>query len=64
MKNGNYENAHKFADWQMSGFYGCLMARERGYIVPNNLSLEYARTDTTFNFNEQVLKVEHVKNKF
>lgn len=63
-ENGTYENAHKFADWQMSGYYGCFMAKERGYIVPNNLSIDYAKTDTAYNAIEQAQKIEHVKNKF
>lgn len=62
--NGNYDNAHLFADWQLSGYYGCFMAKERGYIVPNNLSISYAKTDTAFNADEQAKKIEHVKNKF
>ena len=63
-ENGTYENAHIFADWLLSGYYGCLMSTERGYMVPNNLSLDYAKKNKQFNADDVSAKMEHVKNKF
>jgi len=62
-ENGNYDNAYRFANWLTSGYYGCIMAKERGYIVPNNLSVEYAKTDKDFNVDDISKKIEQAKNK-
>jgi putative spermidine/putrescine transport system substrate-binding protein len=59
-----YEKAHLFADWLASGYYGCLMASERGYIVPNDLTLEYAKNNQQFDEQEIKKKIQHVKEKF
>lgn len=64
IENKTYENAHLFADWLASGYYGCLMATERGYIVPNNLTLDYAKSSPQFDEIEIKQKIEHVKKKF
>jgi putative spermidine/putrescine transport system substrate-binding protein len=37
-----YELCHKFADWELAGFYGCKLASIRGYVVPTDTSVEYA----------------------
>jgi putative spermidine/putrescine transport system substrate-binding protein len=63
-ENGNYDNAHLFANWLTSGYYGSVMVQNRGYVVPNNLTIEYAKTDNAFNSDEIAKKIEHVKNKF
>ena len=63
-ENGNYDNAHLFADWLASGLYGCIMATERGYVVPNNAAIEYSKKSEGFDEKEIIQKIEHVKNKF
>jgi len=44
------EAAHKFADWELSGYYGCSLALQRGYVVPNEASITYA-VDHAAEFN-------------
>lgn len=63
-KRGLVGLAHEFANWELNGYYGCVMAKEKGYIVPNDLSVEYAKKDKNFNEAEIEEKIEHVKNKF
>lgn len=59
------EEAHKFANWELSGFYGAVLAKERGYIVPNGKAYEYALNHPKeFNAEDQEKKSENVENKF
>jgi len=63
-KKGLVDIAHKFVNWQLSGFYGCVMSEEKGYIVPNNLAVDYAKTDKRYNPDLIQSKIQHVKDKF
>ncbi len=56
--------AHQFANWLMNGFYGNWMTKNRGYVVPNDTTLAFAKQSSEFDFEEQKKKIEHVKNKF
>jgi putative spermidine/putrescine transport system substrate-binding protein len=58
------ELAHQFANWTLSGYYGCAMASERGYIVPNDKGVDYAKTDPLFKADVVAQKIQHVKDKF
>lgn len=55
---------YDFANWELSGYYGCELAKQRGYIVPNDLSIEYARRDPNFNAADQENKINRLKDKF
>jgi len=62
---GLVDLAHEFANWEMSGFYGCSLAKKRGYVVPNNSGVEFARAHAAeFNPDQQNTVVENVRNKF
>lgn len=58
------DDVHKFANWELNGFYGCELAKQRGYIVPNDLSVDYARQTKEYDTDEQAKKLEHVRSKF
>jgi putative spermidine/putrescine transport system substrate-binding protein len=62
---GSVDLAHQFANWELSGFYGCALAKKRGYVVPNDKSVEFAKAHTTeFDPLQQTKIVENVRNKF
>jgi putative spermidine/putrescine transport system substrate-binding protein len=42
-QRGTIEMAHDFANWELGGFYGCVLGNERGYAVPNDSSLDFAK---------------------
>jgi putative spermidine/putrescine transport system substrate-binding protein len=51
------DDVHKFANWELGGYYG--------YIVPNSSSLDYAKAHSKeYDPTEQSKKLEHVKSKF
>jgi putative spermidine/putrescine transport system substrate-binding protein len=59
------DDVHKFANWELGGYYGCELAKQRGYIVPNGSSLDYANAHSKdYDPAEQSKKIEHVKSKF
>lgn len=37
---GTAEAAHRFVNWQLSGFYGCILGSLRGYMVPTPLCID------------------------
>lgn len=62
---GLYEIAHKFANWELGGYYGCVLAELRGYVVPNETTLEYAKNHLEkFDYEKQKKIAENVKWKF
>src|SRR2546428_9317090 len=62
---GVVEAAHRFADWELGGYYGCALAKKRGYVVPNDKGLEYARTHSQeFDVKAQETIVGNVQKKF
>ena len=58
------DEVHKFANWELGGFYGCELAKQRGYIVPNNTSVDYSKSTHEYNSDEIQKKLDHVRNKF
>ena len=57
--------AHTFANWELSGFYGAVLAELRGYVVPNNESVHYAQEKFTKEKAEKIRAVvDHVQQKF
>jgi len=64
-ERGLIDAAHAFADWELSGFYGCDLAKLRGYVVPNDRALDYARQHPTeFSVNDQEAIIQNVQHKF
>ncbi|PYE31679.1 putative spermidine/putrescine transport system substrate-binding protein [Rhizobium sp. PP-WC-1G-195] len=62
---GTAEAAHRFVDGLLGGFYGCELGKARGYIVPTDKNLDYAKAHPTEYAPEEVEKLaEHVKAKF
>jgi putative spermidine/putrescine transport system substrate-binding protein len=49
--------AHRFANLLLSGFYGCHLALERGYVVPNDQTLAYAEAHPDMFTQEQISHV-------
>jgi len=58
------EEVHQFANWELAGFYGCKLAKDRGYIVPNENTIQFASNSNQFDADKQKALQQHVKNKF
>lgn len=58
------DEVHEFANWALSGYYGCELAKQRGYIVPNNNSIDYAKKTKEYDPIVQEKQLEHVRDKF
>ena len=59
------ELAHKFADWELGGYYGCAIADLRGYVVPTDASTAYAKSHATEFDAAKIEKIaQNVKDKF
>jgi putative spermidine/putrescine transport system substrate-binding protein len=64
-RRGVYDAVHKFADWELGGYYGCALALKRGYVVPNDSTLEYAKAHPTeFKLADLEQIVNNVRRKF
>lgn len=65
LKDGVYDAAHRFADWELGGYYGCAIAKQSGYAVPTYEAVNYAASHPG-DFNPQEIKdlTERVHNKF
>jgi len=55
--------AHSFLNWLLDGYYGCRLIQLRGYVVPTNRNVEYARSSGLFNPAEIQSDVAHVQDK-
>ena len=42
-KRGLLEQVHQFANWELDGFYGCSLGDLRGYAVPSDRGIDYAK---------------------
>lgn len=57
--------AHQFANWLLSGFYGCAISELRGYVVPSDTAVDYARAHgSEFNAGKIQATLAHVRDKF
>jgi putative spermidine/putrescine transport system substrate-binding protein len=75
-KHGVIDAAHNFANWQLSGEYGCMLGSLRGYMVPNDRCVDltgqhsFSYVDIDTGQTKQVTKEQaealdkHVKDKF
>ena len=57
--------AHKFADWELTGFYGTQLTLDRGYVVPTDAAVEYSGKYLKGDQATLVAStVQHVQDKF
>ena len=62
---GATDNAHKFVNGLLSGLYGCELGQSRGYLVPTDKNLEYAKANPNLYKAAEVEKLSaHVNAKF
>jgi len=61
---GLVEGAHVCADWLLSGYYGCKLATLRGYAVPNDTAVSYARQSGHTDAARVEALANNVKTKF
>ncbi len=63
-EHGLVDAAHAFANWELGGYYGCALSKLRGYVVPNDMAVRFARTDERFDAEDIERTVKHVQEKF
>lgn len=64
-ERGKAEVAHKFVDGLLAGLYGCELGKARGYLVPTDNNLAYAKAHPDEYKADDVAKLaDHVKAKF
>lgn len=64
-ERGKAEAAHKFVDALLAGLYGCELGKARGYLVPTDNNLAYAKAHPDEYKAHDVAKLaDHVKAKF
>ncbi|NKJ35514.1 extracellular solute-binding protein [Rhizobium sp. SG570] len=62
---GKADVAHKFVDGLLAGLYGCELGKARGYLVPTDNNLAYAKAHPDEYKADDVAKLaDHVKAKF
>lgn len=65
VERGLSDAAHEFANWIYGGYYGSQLALSRGYVVPSDLNVDYAKAHADMINADKVAEVtEHVRNKF
>lgn len=57
------DEAHIFANWLLSGYYGCELLRLRGYVVPNDSTLDFARKSAKVDLSEIKSSIANVIGK-
>jgi putative spermidine/putrescine transport system substrate-binding protein len=64
-QHGLVPAAHQFANWLMSGYYGCAISELRGYVVPSDTAIDYARAHgNEFKVDKIQATLSHVRDKF
>ncbi|MBB3425817.1 MULTISPECIES: PotD/PotF family extracellular solute-binding protein [Rhizobium] len=64
-ERGKADVAHKFVDGLLAGLYGCELGKARGYLVPTDNNLAYAKAHPDEYKADDVSKLaDHVKAKF
>ncbi|AGB74270.1 MULTISPECIES: ABC transporter substrate-binding protein [Rhizobium] len=64
-ERGKGDVAHKFVDGLLAGLYGCELGKARGYLVPTDNNLAYAKAHPDEYKADDVAKLaDHVKAKF
>lgn len=63
--DGVVDAAHAFVNWELGGYYGCALGEMRGYMVPTDNNVKYARAHPTeFNPKKAEELAAHVRQKF
>jgi putative spermidine/putrescine transport system substrate-binding protein len=62
---GLVDACHQFANWELGGYYGCALSKLRGYVVPSDAAVEYAKQHPT-EFEAKTIEetAQHVRQKF
>ncbi|MBB3569144.1 substrate-binding domain-containing protein [Rhizobium sp. BK491] len=64
-ERGKADVAHKFVDGLLAGLYGCELGKARGYLVPTDNNVAYAKAHPDEYKADDVAKLaDHVKAKF
>jgi putative spermidine/putrescine transport system substrate-binding protein len=64
-ERGLVDLAHEFVNWELNGYYGAALAQLRGYVVPSDAAIGYARANPTkFDPVKQEALSAHVQDKF
>ncbi|MEM6299753.1 MAG: spermidine/putrescine ABC transporter, partial [Bacteroidota bacterium] len=61
---GSVDKAHEVANWLLSGYYGAKLAQLRGYAVPNEKAIAYAKANAGFDPKKKEEISTHVREKF
>jgi len=61
--HGRIAEAHKFVNWLLDGYYGCELIKLRGYVVPSDKTIPFAKNSTVFDANNIAGTVERVLGK-
>jgi putative spermidine/putrescine transport system substrate-binding protein len=65
VERGLGDAAHQFANWMLDGYYGCILGQMRGYVVPTDNNVAYAKAHPDAFAPDAVEGVaNHVKSKF
>lgn len=65
VRRGKKDVAHRFANWELGGYYGNALGKLRGYMVPTDNNVRYAQNHPgEWNVKEQKDLADHVKAKF
>ena len=64
-QRGRKDAAHRFANWELGGYYGNALGKLRGYMVPTDNNVSYAKAHPQeWAMQEQKDLADHVKAKF
>ena len=64
-QRGRKDAAHRFANWELGGYYGNALGKLRGYMVPTDNNVTYAKAHPQeWPMQEQKDLADHVKSKF
>lgn len=65
VQRGKKDAAHRFANWELAGYYGNALGKMRGYMVPTDNNVTYAKAHPQeWSMKEQTDLADHVKAKF
>lgn len=65
VERGKSDAAHRLANWELGGYYGCALGKLRGYMVPTDNNAAYAEAHPDeFDPKYHADLADHVKAKF
>jgi putative spermidine/putrescine transport system substrate-binding protein len=64
-ERGMTDAAHSVANWELDGYYGCMLGKLRGYVVPSDTSVKFAENNSNLcEPGQQQELLDHVRDKF